>query len=212
MSVDALVPVVRSALGVSASYDDEKIPALIRRTINRLLRDYHFPKSVRKATFGPALLGDFQFPLPVGFKQELELRYYDPVGTSWSDPLRKKQGFQLPYPTGVPYYYWLEGTNLVVDTPYSAAMIGYSTFLWYESMDAEGNEDWLITDYEDSVFLASVVKGCAEFRKPDVMQTYGALWTDERQSLAQFLEELNWNNSEIYMREAKRGSGPRYPR
>jgi hypothetical protein len=211
MSVQDLVPEVRSALGVSSSYDDEKIPALIRRCVNRLLRDYHFPKSVKRADFLNAVLDTKEFTLPAGFKKELEVRYYNPGDLTYSDPLRKRERFQLPYPSGVPYYYWLEGEKLIVDTAYSADLVGYSTFIWYESMDAAGNEDWLTTDFADSVFYLSVTRGCAEFRKPEVMQTYAPLWDDERTSLAIYLNELEWGNSDIRMREARGYPPERYP-
>jgi hypothetical protein len=212
MTVEELVPDVRSALGVSSSYEDVKIPSLIRRTINRLLRDYHFPKSVRRQDYLGAAEGDFQFALPVGFKQELEIRYFDPTDSSYSDPLTKRERFQLPYPSGNPHFYWLEGTNLLVDTPYNGDMVGFSTFLWYESMDSASNEGWFTTDFPDAAFYFSVVRGCAEFRKPEVMQIYGPLWSDEQQSLAIYTEELRWNNAEIRMREPAGYPPCRYPR
>jgi hypothetical protein len=211
MSVDALVPEVRGALAVSSSFDDEKIPALIRRTINRLLRDYNFPKSVRREDYLNAFLNTKEFTLPDGFKRELEVRYFEPETEAYSEPLRKSDKFRLPYPSGVPYYYWLEGTKLVVDTPYPSSMVGYSTFIWYQSMDAAGNEDWLTEDFADSVFYLSVVRGCAEFRKPEVMQTYAPLWDDERNSLAIYLNELEWNKVQVNMREARGYPPERYP-
>lgn len=209
--IEELIPRVRSALGVNASYETTEIPGLIRDAANRLLRDYHFPKAVKKATFGPAVEGDFSFALPIGFKKELEVRYFDPEGEAYSDPLVKRERFQLPYPSGVPHYYWLEGTDLLVDTPYSTSMEGFSTFLWYESMDVDGNL-WLTTDFPAAVRYLAIVRGCAEFRKPEVMQVYAPLWQDEQQSLAIYLNELEWNNAEIMMREARRPAPCRYPR
>lgn len=211
MAVNDLVPEVLGALAVSSSYADEKIPALIRRSINRLLRDYHFPKSVKRVDFASAVAGTTEFNLPAGFKKELEVRYYNPGDSTYSDPLRKRERFQLPYPRGTPYFYWLEGERLVVDTPFSESMTGFSTYIWYESMDAAGNEDWFTTDFPDAAFYLSVVRGCAEFRKPEVMQTYAPLWDDERTSLAIYLNELEWNNADIMMREARGYNPERYP-
>jgi len=211
MTVDEMVPLVRSALGVSSSYDDEKIPDLIRRNINRLLRDYHFPKSVKRVSFTNAAAGDYRFQLPDGFKKELEVRYFNPADNTWSDPLTKRERFQLPYPSGTPYYYWLEGLYLVVDTPYPTSMVGFSTFVWAETMDAESNEDWLCTDFPDAVQYLSVTRGAAEFRKPEVMQIYAPLWQDEQQSLAIYLNELEWNKMDARMREAVSPITSRYP-
>ena len=211
MSVDALTPEVRSALGVSESYDDEKIPALIRRSINRLLRDYHFPKAVKRQDFTNLLLGSKEFTLPDGFKKELEFRLYDPSDESYTDPLSKKERFQLPYPDGGPKFYWLEGLKLVIDTPLDLARVGFSAFLWYESMDWLTNEDWMTEDFEGAVYHFSVVRGAAEFRKPEVAQIYASLWADERESLAIYLNELEWNNADIRMREARGFPSERYP-
>lgn len=210
-TVDTMVPLVRSALAVSSSYDDEKIPDLIRRTINRLLRDYHFPKAVTRFEFPTLVEDDVDFVLPDGFKKELEFRLFDPVSDSYTDPLRKKEGFQLPYPSGAPYYYWLQGTKIVLDTPIDASRAGFKAVLWYESMDTAANESWLCNDYPDSVMYFSIVRGAAEFRKPEVASTYGPLWTDERESLATYLAELEWNNAEIYQREARPIGIARYP-
>jgi hypothetical protein len=211
MAVADLVTDVRGMLGVNSSYDDEKIPALLRRTITRLLRDYHFPKSIKRIDFLNALLNTKEFTLPDGFKKELEVRYYDPTGLAYSDPLVKRERFQLPYPSGTPHYYWLEGTKLVVDTAYSTSMVGFHTYIWAETMDAASNEDWITADFPDAVMYFAVTRGAAEFRKPEVAATYGQLWTDERESLAIYLNELEWNNADIIMREARPPAMERYP-
>src|SRR4051812_3033146 len=117
MSVDALVPRVRTALGVSSQYDSEEIPNLIRGRIGRLLRDYNFPKSVQRAFLGtganatdgnPTLvLDEDSFDLPAGFKRDLQLRFRDPDLDAWSQPLQKREGFILPDGSGVTSWYWL---------------------------------------------------------------------------------------------------------
>lgn len=211
MSVDALVPQVRSALGVSSSYDDEKIPDLIRRKITRLLRDYHFPKSVKRTEFLNLAEGDQFLTLPEGFKKELEVRIYNPSDNSYTDPLRKREQFRLPYPSNAPFYYWLEGTKLWLDTPIDASRAGFTAIVWHESMDAASNEDWLTTDFPDAVLYLSAVSGAAEFRKPEVAQIYAALWQDEQASLAIYLNELEWGGVEMYMREAGGPPLERYP-
>lgn len=211
MSVDALVPDVQSALAVNSSYADEKIPALIRRTITRLLRDYHFPKAVLREDYTNLFLNSQEFTLPDGFKKELEFRLYDPVSLAYTDPLKKRERFQLPYPDGSPTFYWLQGTKLIIDTPLDASRVGFSAFLWYESMSAALNEDWLTEDFPDAVIYFSAVRGAAEFRKPEVMQIYAPLWDDEKTSLAIYTAELEWNNADIRMREPAGYPSERYP-
>lgn len=213
MSVDALVPRVRKALGVSASYDDEEIPALIRSAINRLLRDYNFPKSVMRFEIPNTFLNTQEITLPAGFKRELAVQFTNPaaVPQTWSEPLEKKEGFQLPYPSGYPHFYWLEGQKLWLDTPTPADMVGYTFQLFYQSMLPEDNEDWITVDFEDSVRILSIVRGAMDYRKPDVLQGYSALWSDERESLAIYLNELEWNNVRVNMREARPAAAERYP-
>jgi hypothetical protein len=56
-----------------------------------------------------------------------------------------------------------------------------------------------------------LLRGAAVFRKPDVAQIYSQLWADERQSLAVYANELEWNNAVIYQREARGFPSERYP-
>lgn len=211
MSVDALVPRVRKALGVSSSYDTDDIPALIRGTINRLLRDYNFPKSVLRTDFTNLLLNSQEYTLPAGFKRELAVQFYDPIKVEWSDPLLKSEGFRRPYPDTYPHHYWLQGLKLITDNKLPSDMVGYTLQLYYQSMLATANEDWITVDFEEAVRIFSVMRGAAEYRKPEIATIYMALWTDERESLAIYLNELEWNNTQIMMREAREAPAERYP-
>lgn len=212
MTFEEMVVRVRKALGVSSSYDDEDIPLLIRGAENRLLRDYHFPKSVQREEFLNLFLNSQEFTLPVGFKKELRVGFHDPVGMTWSDPgLEKAIGFQLPYPDDGPRRYWLEGIKLWIDTPLPSSMVGYTLQIWYENMDAETNEPWLLVDFPDSVFYRSVINGAPQFRKSEVLEAFTPLWQDEMTSLAIYLNELEWNNVAVNMREARPTPIERYP-
>lgn len=214
MSVAALVPRVREALGVSTSYDAETIPALIRRCIKRLLRDYHFPKALVKETFTPLAEGDFEFDLPSGFKKEYLVNFYDSADDgSWSDPLLKSEGFRLPEPEGyVAAHYWLEGTKLLISTPITSEQTTLTLQLYYESWDVDTHEDWFTEDFEDVLFYYSVLKGAAEMRKPEVLQAFAALWEDERTSLAIYANELQFDSLEMRAREPRGWNRERYPR
>lgn len=212
MTVAALVPRVRESLGVSASYDAETIPALIRRSIKRLLRDYHFPKSVHREEFLNLFLNSQEYTLPAGFKKELLVQFYDPVTTSWSEPLLKAEGFRLPNSEGYPRYYWLEGLKLHTDTPLDISRVGFTLQLWHESMDVAANEDWFTEDFEDAVYYHAVFRGAAEMRKPEVMQAFAPLWQDEVTSLAIYTNELEFDNLHMVQREPAARRGERYPK
>jgi len=206
-----LVPVVRSALGVDASYDAVVIPRLLNRAINRLLRDYHFPKSVVRTDFSNLSPGDKEFVLPAGFKKELLVHFRDNARDMWSEPMKKREAFQLPNASGAPYYYWLQGNSLVLDTPVSSEMNDFDLHVYHESMSPTVNEAWITEDFPSAVEYRAILQGGGEIRKPEVSQTYTPLWADERESLAIYLNELEWSNVEMFQRESAMYTTERYP-
>jgi hypothetical protein len=223
MGIEALVPSVRRKLGVSSSYDSEEIPDIIRGSIGRLLRDYNFPKSIRRAYLGSGAVdgdgnatlaaGDQTFELPTGFKREFQLRFYDPADGTWSEPLSKREGFRLPaagvVETG---WYWFEGTALWIDLAIEDDGAGKQLVLIYQSMLLdEISEAWISTEWPDAVTYLSVMRGALDFRKPDVAKDYAALWTDEQTSLAIYLNELEWGNVVMMQRERAIPTLERYP-
>ena len=213
MSVAALVPKVRKAVGVSSSYDDEDIPDLIRRCIKRLLRDYHFPKSVVKVEYDSLTLGQQEFELPAGFKKELRVQFYDGTGTTptWSDPLQKRDGFVLPQSRGYARYYWLVGNNLVIDTPLKDGWEDTTLQLWAESVDVTTHEGWFTEDFEDLLFIFASLRGAVEYQKSEQAQLYGALWEEDKTSLAVYANELEFGNLNMQLNEPRERPIERYP-
>jgi hypothetical protein len=210
MLIEALVPRVRTALGVSASYDTETIPDLIRSAIGRLLRDYNFPKSRARATFALAMLDQNTFQLPVGFKRAFGVRFYDPADKTWSDPLRRYEGFTLPHSSGETRGWWIEGQQLFIDTPIAQDGLGKELVLFYQDQSVANNSDWLLDNFEDAVAYLAITRGAADMRKPEVMQTYAPLWSDEQTSLAIYLNELEWDGVVVMQRETREPRRPRY--
>lgn len=224
MTVEAIVPRVRRGLGVSSSYDAETIPDIIRSALRRLLRDYNFPKSISRYYFGTGgtgaegastrllALGDQSFTLPAGFKREFQLRFYDPGKDTWSDPIEKREAFQMPSASGVTSYYWLEGTKLYIDTAVEADGVGHQLVMIYQTMGLTATiEDWLTDDFEDAVVYFAAMRGAVEVRKPELAKVYAELWADERESLAIYLNELEWGNVVMMQRERRLPPLDRYP-
>lgn len=223
MSVEGLVPRVRRSLGVNQSYDQETIPDLIRGAVRRLLRDYNFLKSIQRYYFGSGgsgavgsstkllALGDQSFDLPSGFKKDFQLRFYDPAEQTWSDALKKREGFIMPAASGVTEHYWLEGTKLYIDTAVEEDGVGKQLVMIYQSKDVATNEDWVTEDFEDAVCYRAIMAGAVEVRKPDVAKTFAELWADERESLAIYLNELEWGNVVMMQRERMLPVMERYP-
>ena len=223
MTVEALVPRVRRGLGVSSSYDAESIPDMIRSAIRRLLRDYNFPKTVSRWYFGSGgtgdpgaatrtlALGEQAFDLPSGFKKGFELRFYDPEEETWSGLLERRERFIEPHPDGITRRFWIENETLYIDTPVESDGVGKQLVLWYQSKDVSANEDWITEDFEDAVVYQAVMRGAPEVRKPDVASTYAQLWLDERESLAIYLNELEWESVILMQRERWLPTFDRYP-
>jgi hypothetical protein len=230
MTVETLVPRVREALGVSSSYDETTLPAAIRRAERRLLRDYNFPKSVKTVVWQtdpdgnlPEAerlgIGQTFFKLPTGMKRDLLVMYTspgtNPPGTrSWSDPLKKLEGFRAPNTAGdaLSRFYWLHGDSLVLDKPlYNYPIEPIHLEFTYQSWDVVENEPWLVEDFEDVIFILTVYRTAAEMRKSEVMQAYSALWQEEVVSLATYVNELEYDNLYMMMREATHARSERYP-
>ena len=200
MALVDLVERVRSALSVSADYDAQ-IEAGIKSAGRRLLRDYNFPKQIVKLTYPLVAAGSQYLALPADFKKPLGVRLsqFEEATTFWSEPLTRAEVFKLPSPDGVPRHYWVEGTNLWFDT--AMPQDGLDVVLWYQSSSWDDNAAWLLADQEDTLFYFAMTRLAPEMRKKEVFEVFAPLWSDERQSLAIYLNELEWDDVTILMRE-----------
>ena len=200
MALVDLVERVRSALSVSADYDAQ-IEAGIKSAGRRLLRDYNFPKQIVKLTYPLVAAGSQYLALPADFKKPLGVRLsqFEEATTFWSEPLTRAEAFKLPSPDGVPRHYWVEGTNLWFDT--AMPQDGLDVVLWYQSASWDDNAAWLLADQEDTLFYFAMTRLAPEMRKKEVFEVFAPLWSDERQSLAIYLNELEWDDVTILMRE-----------
>jgi hypothetical protein len=213
-TVAELAAKVRVAAAVSSTYDGTVVTDAITRTMKRMLRDYNFPKSVRRQTWAGAAIGAQSYPVPAGLKRPLELRFTNPVDGTWSDELERKDGFVLPQvgDTERPYgrYYWIEGTNLYVDRPMPVG--GLNLVLWHQSLvvDTESTT-WLLDDFEDLIFSRACFLLTSELRKEELAPVFDARVQDEMTSIAIFANELEWQGMNMMMREANGPRGQRYP-
>jgi len=214
-TVGELAQKVRQALAVDAQYEGITIPSGIRRVMRRLLRDYNFPKSVKRYTSPATTLNQVSYTLPDGMKRPLEVRFFDPVAKTWTIRLERREGFSLPYTDSdvegrYGRYFWLEGNNLLVDTPMPVA--GLQMIVWYQSQLVDAaTETWMLDDMEDIIFSMSVMKLAAELRKPEVMQAFAPLVGEEMTSIAIYANELEWNGLQMQMREPRGLPSARYP-
>lgn len=215
-NIDNLIPALREALSVDESYDTTVLPNIISRCLLKLLRDYHFPKTITREFYTDLQVGRQEYALPTGFKKEHMIVFYDPEETRYARPLLKREGFTLPEESGESCYYWLEGSSLFTDVTLIEENQGIELRMWYESMDVALNQDWLINNYSDVIFALCMYSAASQLRKSELVTTWRAIWSEERTSLAVFLNELQFDNSELVRGESRNYNHSerleRYPR
>lgn len=211
-TLEQLTARIREALSVDVTYEAEIIPFAIDRAARRLLRDYHFPWAIAKKVFTGLTVGQQDYTLPLALKKELLVLFYDTVDDSYSRPLLKREGFLLPRTDGEPRYYWLYSSKLVTDVKVPVeSTASLELHVWYESADPALNMDWLLSRFEDILFTYTTFRLAAERGKKEVAEIYGPLWMDERQALAVYLNELEFDNMELVQREPDQSNLSRYP-
>lgn len=209
----SMVPELREALSVDTSYDAVIIPGVVTRCMKKLLRDYHFPKSIDKMVVNNLPENSQSYTLPAGFKKELLVLFYDPDEDLYGIPLLKREGFALPPRSGESSYYWLEGAKLWTDVKIDSDSAGISLYIWYESMNVSGNESWFVQDFEDVLFAFSMYRLANQLRKKELARYWREIWAEERTSLAIYTNELQFDNSELMQRaSASQALQERYPR
>lgn len=196
MTIAAMVPVVREAVGVSSSYDAVTIPAGIRRAIAFMLRTWTFPQALEIANF-PIADGASQVALPAtGVGKIRAVRIKDATNTLFKR-LRRTLVGELPHSQG-PLYYWQEGAVLKLDTPIDG--VGYSIDVWYQSTDVDAADPWITADFEDTVFTLSTLRLATELRKTEVAATFQSIWNEHIPTIAQYLNEVEFNDLDVRMK------------
>lgn len=196
MTIAAMVPVVREALGVSSSYDAVTVPAGIRRAIAFMLRTWTFPQALEQLEIALAD-GVQQAALPItGVGKIHAVRLKDVSGNLFKR-LRRTLIGELPHTDG-PVFYWQEGNLLKFDTAIDG--VGYSADVWYNSTDVDAADPWITSDFEDIVFYLSTLRLAVELRKAEVAATFQAVWQEQVPTLAQYLHEVEFNDLDIRMK------------
>jgi hypothetical protein len=208
-----MVPTVREALGVSSAFDASIIPNGIRRTIRFLLRTYYFPQALRVSETLAMGLGTAGVTLPTDLggraPSRVRLRLVPATGDILYKTLRRGALGMLPSRTG-PDNYIIEGLDLKLDRPMPEA--GYDLQVWYYSTDVDLAEPWITADFEDVVYLKSVMDlALTDARKPDVYQAFNAAWTERQVGLAIYLNEAEFADTDISMDPRGASFLERYP-
>lgn len=202
-------------LSVHESYRDSDLPESVKRLVKRLLRDYNFPKSVRRQVYTSLVAGQQTYTLPSDNKRLLAVFFSDitdPAAKLFSAPLLKHETFTRPQADAIPRYYWIEGNELWTDILLPAADASSTNLeLVYQSNDPTYNLPWLLAEYEDVLFSHCMYRLAGELSKPELMQTWQQVWMEDQRSLAIYQNELEFGGLEILMREAMTAQKERYP-
>lgn len=196
MTIAAMVPVVREALGVSSSYDAITVPSGINRAIAFMLRTWTFPQALEQINIAIAD-GAQQVALPVTGVGKIHAVRVRDAGSTLFKRLRRTLIGELPHSQG-PAYYWQEGNLLKLDTAISGT--GYSVDVWYNSTDVAAADPWITSDFEDITFTLATMRLAIELRKAEVAQTFQAIWAEQVPALAQYLNEVEYNDMDIRMK------------
>lgn len=195
MTIEAQIPVVREALGVSSSYDTVTIPAGIRRAIAFMLRTWSFPSALTRVNV-PIALNEVGVALPAtGVGKIRAVRLSN--GAGLYKRLRRTLIGELPYSGLGPEYYWQEGNTLLFDSAMPEA--GHSVDVWYNSTNVDAADAWITADFEDIVFTLSTMRLAAQLRKPEVYGVFAPAWQEMIPTLAQYLNEVEFNDLAINM-------------
>jgi len=161
-----------------------------------MLRTWSFPQALITTNF-PIANGASQIALPVtGVGKIRAVRLKDSTGTLYKRLRRTLLG-ELPHSQG-PLFYWQEANILKLDTPINGA--GYSIDVWYNSTDVDAADPWITSDFEDVTFTLSTMRLASELRKPEVQATFAASWQEMVPTLAQYLNEVEFNDLDIRLK------------
>lgn len=178
----------------------QRIERGIERNVRYFLRNYNFPESLTLLTTPALTEGDDRVELPALAGKIKAVR----ILLDTEDPplykriFRREEGV-LPHHEG-PAVYYREGSDLVLDT--ALPEDGYKLQIWYQTLDKDVVESWLLPRYGDALFHRCVYEMASGFRKPEVQQVYAGLWQDDQVVLAIFLQELEFGDMQMNMGQA----------
>lgn len=201
-----MVPAVRETLGVSSGYDASTILPGIRRAAVFLLRTYTFPKALTVFTSPALALKAKVVPLPPADVGKIKaVTLFDAAGENYKR-LRKTLVGEPSRADG-PVYYWQEGANVVLDTPLGEA--DHTLRVHYMNVNPTTNEDWMSTEFEDTLHVLSIQRLALDLRKPEVAQAFSAIWQEHVPTLATYLNELEFNDLDLRMMPELQPNEPR---
>jgi len=75
----------------------------------------------------------------------------------------------------------------------------YNVEVWYQSIDADVNESWLSTTYQDALEHLAGMKLALKRRKKEAAEIYNQLWQQDIAILARFTSELEFSDMDMGM-------------
>lgn len=214
-TISEFCELLQERLGLDVSYTATDLPGAVNRYVRGLLRNYHFPKSVRVHMWTHPAEGSQAYDLPADFKKDLQTLWMDdsdPAVPSYGQPLRKWESFVPLDSDRIPRRYWLQGTKLWTDLVMPSDSPNSNLIMVYESNDPAYSLTWMLEDLEDVLFSLSMARLSAELNKPELAQVWLPLWKDDEKALAIYVNELEYANLDMQMRQTDNVAySERYP-
>lgn len=205
-----IVESLREGLAVSAEHDPVILRG-IKQAARQLLKTYDFRQAVVRAIIPIAAATDnADLPAGAGKIIHIWLTTFEGGVKLYKDIKRRSEG-QLPVYAG-PSFYYVQGDKIYLDQPMPAILATpYNLEIWYQSLDADVNEAWLSTTYQDALEHLAGVKLALKKRKTEAAQIYGQLWQQDTAILARHVNELAFSDMDMGMGDERVFAQERYP-
>lgn len=214
VSLNSFIDNLSERLGLDDSYKAQDLPMFVKRVMRSFLRDYNFPKSIRRNDYTAIIADQQSYTLPDDFKKPLQVRFYDDGGSStvFGKPLVRTGQQVLPDQDGIARAYWIEGLLLYTDIKVPAADAADTNLrLLYQSNDPDYCSSWLLGEYEDILFTFCMYRGATEYGKTELAQLWAPLYARDERAIAIYQNELEFNDFGIVMSEVPTSQSERYP-
>lgn len=205
-----LIEDLREGLAVTAEHDASILRG-IKQAARQLLKIYNFREAVRRGVVPIAASTDnVDLPADVGKIKAVWLTTVE-GGIKLYKVLKRRGEGQLPVYAG-PSFYFAQGNQLFLDQAMPAVIASvYNLEIWYQSNDADFNESWLSTTYQDALEHLAGTKLALKKRKPEAAEIYARLWQQDTVILARYVSELEFSDMDIGMGEQHVVALERYP-
>lgn len=191
-----------AAAGVTSAHNTI-VTAAITRAAKWLLRNYNFPESLTYVAKpdSPDYLTEDEYtvtlPSSCGKIKGVRLARVDITDSSFLDymVIRRKEETYIDETTGSQLWYTRVGDTLSLSKPMDNDY--YKLQLWYQTVSTSAMETALSGTYGDVLFHLGMLRAAPTLHKPELIGVYAPLWQQDQDTLARYLNEIEWENMDF---------------